>query len=77
MRYSGAALGLALSNPPQPESRTESTKLMSVILGLLIGKGSQYIHQFLIPRSDMLVFYFSEYCLNFVTVTMLTSLCNI
>ena len=80
VRYSGAALGLALSKTShlQSESRSWTMKLVSVILGLIIGQAANFAHQiYLKPlQSDLTTFYACEYLLNFFTVSSLISLTN-
>ena len=80
VRYSGAALGLALSKTShlQGEYRSWTMKLVSVILGLLIGQAANFAHQtYLKPlQSDLTTFYACEYLLNFFTVSSLISLTN-
>ena len=78
VRYSGAALGLALSKTSHHlETRPWTSKITSVVLGLLIGQTSHYIHQFYLKsQNDMFLFYSGEYVLNMVTVILLISLTN-
>ena len=80
VRYSGAALGLALSKTSHlhGESRSWTMKLVSAITGLLIGQAANIAHQiYLKPlQNDLTTFYACEYLLNFFTVSSLISLTN-
>merc|ERR1719288_432364 len=62
VRYSGSALGLALSKKSTTTtSQSWKSNLVYVTLGLIIAQGSQFIHQMYLKTriTDILLFYCS------------------
>jgi len=79
VRYSGSALGLALSNL-QLKKKEKMNDWLSILfripLFLSIGLASHYIHKNPFIELDMASFYFFEFALNAGTVMLLLLMSN-
>jgi hypothetical protein len=77
VRYSGSALGLALISSNIENRHRSFTKIgLALLIFISIGLTSHWIHQNLISKDDMILFYLYEYFLNAFTVFFLLQLSN-
>jgi len=77
VRYSGSALGLALiSTNFENRPRSFPKIALALLCFISIGLASHWIHQNLISKDDMILFYLYEYFLNAFTVFFLLQLSN-
>ena len=77
VRYSGSALGLALiSTNFENRPRSFPKIALALLVFISIGLASHWIHQNLISKDDMILFYLYEYNLNAFTVFFLLQLSN-
>ena len=79
VRYSGAALGLALgSSKTLRQNDSRSIINVGISLALFVGAGyaSHLIHHNLIPKDEISLFYAYEYILNASIVFLLLKMAN-